>query len=93
MTNPVTTAIGGGNLAQRETDLPVRRPRFPEYYWGYILLIPAFVLVLGLILYAVIYSFYLSFFSKHAFFPAETFIGFENYIMGIHNLQAACWSR
>ncbi len=93
MTNLATTAVAGGDPAQREMDLPLRGRRFPEYYWGYILLIPAFVLVLGLILYAVIYSFYLSFFSKHAFFPAETFIGFENYIMGIHNLQAACWSR
>jgi multiple sugar transport system permease protein len=43
-------------------------------------LTPAIVLVLGLILYPVLYSFYLSFFSKHAFFPTETFIGFENYI-------------
>ncbi len=80
MTNPVTPTISGGDPAQRKTDLPVRGRRFPEHYWGYILLTPAIVLVLGLILYPVIYSFYLSFFSKHAFFPTETFIGFENYL-------------
>lgn len=80
MTNPATTTAPGGAGAQRKTDLPVRGRRIPEHYWGYILLTPAIVLVLGLILYPVSYSFYLSFFSKHAFFPQETFIGFENYI-------------
>lgn len=80
MTDAVATTIPGGDTDRRKTHLPVRGRRFSEYYWGYILLIPAFVLVLGLILYPVIYSFYLSFFSKHAFFPAETFIGFENYV-------------
>lgn len=80
MTDAVATTIPGGDADQRKTRLPVRGRRFSEHYWGYILLIPAFVLVLGLILYPVMYSFYLSFFSKHAFFPAETFIGFENYV-------------
>ena len=80
MTNSATTKISGGDTAQRKTALPVRGRRIPEHYWGYILLTPAIVLVLGLILYPVSYSFYLSFFSKHAFFPTETFIGFENYL-------------
>ncbi len=80
MTTPATTPISGGDTAQRKPALPVRGRRIPEHYWGYILLTPAIVLVLGLILYPVSYSFYLSFFSKHAFFPQETFIGFENYI-------------
>jgi multiple sugar transport system permease protein len=80
MTNTVMTTGSGGDTAQGKMELPVRGRRIPEHYWGYILLTPALVLVLGLILYPVSYSFYLSFFSKHAFFPAETFIGFENYM-------------
>lgn len=51
----------------------------PEHYWGYVLLVPALVLVLGLILYPVVYSFWLSFHSKHAYLPITNFIAFENY--------------
>ena len=42
-------------------DLPRREPRerrVPEHYWGYVLLAPAVIMVLGLILYPVAYSFY-----------------------------------
>lgn len=87
MTNPVTTTNFDGGTTQQKMGLPVRGRRFPEHYWGYILLAPAIVLVLGLILYPVIYSFYLSFFSKHAFFPKETFIGFENYMRFITDTE------
>jgi multiple sugar transport system permease protein len=54
--------------------------RIPEHYWGYVLLAPAVAMVAGLILYPVVYSFYLSFHSKHAYLPITNFIGFENYI-------------
>ena len=37
------------------------------------------VLVLGLILYPVVYSGWLSFHNKHAYLPIETFIGFSNF--------------
>ena len=63
-------------------DLPRREPRerrVPEHYWGYVLLAPAVILVLGLILYPVAYSFYLSLHSKHAYMPIETFIGLQNF--------------
>lgn len=52
----------------------------PEHYWGYILLAPAVLMVGALILYPVVYSFYLSFFFKHAYLPMTRFVGFENYM-------------
>lgn len=55
------------------------RRRLPEHMWGYVLLTPAVVMVLGLILYPVAYSFWLSLHSKHAYMPIETFVGFENF--------------
>ncbi len=72
-----TTAVP---QTRERAPLPARGRRIPEQYWGYVLLAPAILLVLGLILYPVAYSFWLSFHSKHAFLPIETFIGFENYI-------------
>jgi multiple sugar transport system permease protein len=58
-----------------------RERRIPEHCWGYVLLAPAIVMVLGLILYPVAYSFWLSLHSKHAYLPIETFIGFDNFTM------------
>lgn len=58
---------------------PVRGRRIPEHWWGYFLLSPAVLLVLSLILYPVLYSFWLSLHSKHAYLPIQTFVGLENY--------------
>ena len=41
---------------------------------------PAMFLILGLTLYPVGYSIWLSLLEKHSFFPQERFIGLENYI-------------
>ncbi len=60
--------------------LAQRGRRIPEHYWGYILLAPAVLMVLGLILYPVVYSFWLSFHYKHAYLPMTRFVGFQNYI-------------
>lgn len=54
--------------------------RIPEHWWGYLLMVPAIVLVSGLILYPVIYSFWLSLHNKHAYLPIQTFIGLDNYL-------------
>lgn len=70
-----TSVLGPLNLPKR---VP-RERRVPEHVWGYVLLAPAVVLVLGLILYPVAYSFYLSLHSKHAYMPIETFVGFQNF--------------
>jgi len=74
-TSPKTNILGPLNLPRREP----RERRVPEHWWGYVLLAPAIILVLGLILYPVGYSFYLSLHSKHAYMPIETFIGFQNF--------------
>ncbi len=60
----------------------MRKPRprrFPEHWWGYVLLAPAVLMVAALILYPVGYSFWISLHSKHAYMPIQTFIGLENY--------------
>ena len=56
-----------------------RGRRIPEHWWGYVLLVPALALMLGLILYPVTYSFWLSLHSKHAYLPIQTFVGLDNF--------------
>jgi multiple sugar transport system permease protein len=56
-----------------------RGRRIPEHWWGYILLAPAMLMVAGLILYPVLYSFWISLHSKHAYLPIQTYVGLENY--------------
>jgi multiple sugar transport system permease protein len=55
------------------------RFRLPEAVAGWLLMLPALCLLLMLTLYPVLYGAWLSFFSKHSFFPEQTFIGFGNY--------------
>ena len=43
-------------------------------------ILPALVLIVGLILYPVGYAIWLSFFDKHSFFPQERWIGLGNYV-------------
>jgi multiple sugar transport system permease protein len=54
--------------------------RIPEHWWGYVLLAPAIALVLGLVLYPVAYSFWLSLHSKHAYMPIQNWVGLDNFI-------------
>ncbi len=58
----------------------LRPRRVPEHWWGYLLLMPAVLLVLGLVLYPVGYSFWLSLHSKHAYMPIQTWVGLDNFI-------------
>lgn len=51
-----------------------------EQMAGYLTIMPAMFLILGLTLYPVGYSIWLSLLEKHSFFPQERFIGLENYI-------------
>ena len=51
-----------------------------EQVAGYLTIMPAMFLILGLTLYPVVYSIWLSLLEKHSFFPQERFIGLENYI-------------
>ncbi|HEX7549385.1 MAG TPA: sugar ABC transporter permease [Candidatus Methylomirabilis sp.] len=47
---------------------------------GILIISPALLLILGLIVYPVAYSVWLSLLEKHSFFPQERFIGLENYV-------------
>ncbi|RJX30125.1 MAG: sugar ABC transporter permease [Desulfarculus sp.] len=47
---------------------------------GYSLVLPGVFLICALLVYPVLYGVYLSFFSKHSFFPEQKFIGLTNYL-------------
>lgn len=47
---------------------------------GLLTVAPALCLILGLIVYPVAYSIWLSLLDKHSFFPQQRFIGLENYV-------------
>jgi multiple sugar transport system permease protein len=55
-----------------------RRP-WGQQVTGILTISPAFLLILGLILYPVGYSIWLSLLEKHSFFPQEKFVGLDNY--------------
>ena len=59
---------------------PTGRKPWSQQAAGILTIAPAFVLILGLILYPVAYSIWLSLLEKHSFFPQEKFIGLENYL-------------
>lgn len=60
----------------------IARPRLqiPEAVTGWLLMLPALLLLLTLTLYPVLYGVWLSFFNKHSFFPQQSFVGFDNYL-------------
>ena len=61
--------------------LPALKPRrIPEHWWGYVLLAPAVALVIGIILFPVAYSFWISLFAKHAYMPIQNWVGLDNYL-------------
>ena len=53
--------------------------RLPAAVHGVLWILPALVLIVGLILYPVAYAIWLSLFDKHSFFPAERWVGLGNY--------------
>lgn len=61
--------------------------RIPEHWWGYILLAPAVIMVLGLILYPVVYSFWLSLHSRHAYMPISSFVGLDNFVFFVTDYE------
>src|SRR5438094_792306 len=54
---------------------------------GWLLVLPALALLALLALYPVAYGIWLSFFSKHSFFPEQHFIGLGNYAAVLARLQ------
>ncbi len=47
---------------------------------GWLLVLPALLLLCALTVYPVAYGIWISFFNKHSFFPEQSFIGFANYL-------------
>jgi multiple sugar transport system permease protein len=47
--------------------------------WGWLLLAPSLLLIGGLVLYPIAYNLWLSLFDKHAFLPAQSFVGLGHY--------------
>jgi multiple sugar transport system permease protein len=62
------------------TQHPTRRQPWRQQLTGFLVVLPALALILGLIVYPVAYSIWLSLLEKHSFFPQQRFIGLENYI-------------
>lgn len=75
-------AVGAGHRLMRFAGdfFSVSKGERSEQVAGYLTIAPALFLILGLALYPVGYSIWLSLLEKHSFFPQERFIGLENYI-------------
>jgi multiple sugar transport system permease protein len=54
-------------------------------YTPYLLILPSLAVLIGLILYPVAYSIWLSLFSKHAYLPVQEFVGLGNYASYLQN--------
>jgi multiple sugar transport system permease protein len=59
--------------------IPTTKPKRREQLTGILTISPALILILGLTIYPVAYSIWLSLLEKHSFFPQERFVGLENY--------------
>jgi multiple sugar transport system permease protein len=53
--------------------------RLSEEVTGFLLVLPAVLLLTALTVYPVIYGAWISAFNKHSFFPEQTFVGYGNY--------------
>jgi multiple sugar transport system permease protein len=75
-------AVGAGHRLMRFAGdfFSVSKGERSEQVAGYLTIAPALFLILGLTLYPVGYSIWLSLLEKHSFFPQQRFIGLENYI-------------
>jgi multiple sugar transport system permease protein len=63
------------------------RLRLPRQVVGPLLMLPAILLLATLTVYPVLYGVWISFFSKHSFFPEQTFVGFDNYLYLLQDPQ------
>ena len=71
---------GAHRLSRWARWIPTTRPKRREQLAGGLTISPALILILGLTLYPVAYSIWLSLLEKHSFFPQERFVGIENYL-------------
>jgi multiple sugar transport system permease protein len=61
---------------------------------GFVLMLPALLLLGCLTIYPVAYGIWISFFNKHALFPRQQFVGFGNYAYLLHDpdFWASLWN-
>jgi multiple sugar transport system permease protein len=52
---------------------------------GWLLLAPSLTLLGGLVLFPIVYNAWLSLFDKHAFLPAQAFVGLQHYVYFAHD--------
>ena len=71
---------GGERSTAAAPDADVARRRLPPAVTGWLLMLPALLLLVALTLYPVLYGVWISFFNKHSFFPQQTWVGFDNYL-------------
>jgi multiple sugar transport system permease protein len=79
LVRPSGFAIPDPGTNQRTVGFTVIKPKRRVQLAGYLTIAPAFLLIIGLTLYPVAYSIWLSLLEKHSFFPQQRFIGLENY--------------
>jgi multiple sugar transport system permease protein len=82
-----------GRIAIEAARIGAPARRLPPAVTGWLLMLPALILLLALTLYPVLYGVWLSFFNKHSFFPQQTYVGFANYlyILGDPEFWASVW--
>lgn len=85
MSAPVTPQQVDGDHAPSSatttapTALVDGRRRVPQSVWGLLLVLPSAALVVGVVMYPVIYLVRLSLFDAHAYLPRQDFVGLDNY--------------
>jgi multiple sugar transport system permease protein len=69
------------------------RRRLAQHAVGLLTIAPSLLLILALTLYPVAYSVWLSLLEKHSFFPAERFVGLDNfrYLWGDPEFWTSLW--
>jgi multiple sugar transport system permease protein len=70
---------GGQPTLSMAQPASARTFRLSEELTGFLLVLPAVLLLTALTLYPVVYGAWISAFNKHSFFPEQTFVGVGNY--------------
>src|SRR5687767_4789563 len=81
------------NTSRIDTAPAQPRAPLPEAVVGWLLLLPALLLLLALTLYPVLYGAWIGFFAKHSFFPEQNWVGLGNYwlILDDPEFWASVW--
>lgn len=87
---------GGGWLGRTASRLVITSELMGRYRSnpGFVLMLPALLLLGCLTIYPVAYGIWISFFNKHSFFPRQQFVGLGNYLYLLHDpdFWASLWN-